>query len=391
MTTDRPAPIRVAITFSNAPLPRPGARVSRWEWEDVLGTGMPKRGTHSKDAEYATRHGFDERDADSMSRVGYATLIRTKRDDGRLDINVTELVTVEPRVLSQFLAAERAVHRRVQATARAGDAMIARGADAISRRVPGQGGKAVVKGASTLNRISAALVELAGDTSRALVEAPERLFVGASAADAHLSHRRERKALLRGMWNPYALTREGKTAALFVASITIVAALLVGTVTTSFIFPSLAPAWRAVATYFAIGIGSTVLFPFLPELRLSAVAEQVGAPLAIASVSLGMTIGAWLVLFLGSEVQGGLKRSMRPGSPVARAFEWAETFAGRHGFWAAFLVLSIPLGPDTPWFYTLALVQTPASKYLLGTLLGTLLRFSLFHYVPLVYYNLWFP
>lgn len=348
----------------------------------------PPREDDSSPASFIVRHGLDESGEDPHARVAFATRVRLETQVvGDAYWLVDELVSVESRVFSPVLAVERAVTRRVAAGSRAGLRLVTRGSDALSHRVGGKGGVAIQRGTS----ITVATLEWLGATVRgaihAVLQAPDRLWQGAATSGAHLSRRRERKELLLGLFNPHQLSREGKVAALFVAGSILAMLALVVTLSVFFARPDLAEEWRAVLLYFGMGLLGTLLLPLFPEFQLSTVAAEVGGPAAILTISLGMTAGAWLVLFLGDAIHGTIRSSITAGSLVDRAFSRAETFAQKRGFWAAFLILSIPLGPDTIVFYTLATLRTPPRWYLLGTLLGTLLRFSLWYYVPIVYYD----
>lgn len=368
-------PHRVVVSVRRGRLPRPGPARRGWHWDDVLNRPPPSRDGGGGGA-YAVRHGLDAEDDDPELHVAHATVV-TVRTSGDPDLLVEEVVAVEPRVLAQVLVAERHLSRTVAAGSRAGLQIVAARSEALSQRVGGRPGVAIQRSTS----LTVGALRWTGRTLRetvhALVEAPDRFWVGARAADAHLKARHERKALLRGLVDPHSLSREGKVAALFLGLASLGALALAVTVGVALARPELAVAWRAILSYFALGVGSTLLFPFFPEFRFDDVAAVVGAPAAVAAIALGMTAGGWLVLFLGDEMHGALKRSVRPDSPFARLLDRAEALARRHGLWVAIAVLAVPYGPDTPVFYTLALVRTPPVQYLVGTLLGCAIRFTL--------------
>lgn len=373
-------PIRVRVSLRRVRLPPPGVLRREWAWEDVLGEERPRQ--EGRPA-FVVRHGLDD-DPDPEARLAYATLVHVD-GDALGEVDVEERVVAEARLLSGVLRAERVVSRRLERGSRAGVRLVESGSHAISRRVGGRSAKVIDRGGGLL----ASGVEGAGGflrrSLRALAEAPDMLLAGAGSAEAHLHAPGERRAFLQGMLEPRRLSREGKAAGLVLAVLGIAALAILVTVAVVLVSPGAAAAWRALLLFFLLGIGSTTLFPFFPETRLDEVARVAGGPAAIGAVALGMTVGAWLVLFLGDEAHAALRRSVRPGSPLARLLDRAESFAARWGFWAIFLVLCIPLGPDTPVFYVAATVGTPARSYLAGALLGTLVRFSLWHYWPILF------
>lgn len=318
------------------------------------------------------RHGLDEL-PDPDVRVGFATLVRA----GAEGVQVDDVVAVEPRALSRVLHAEQRVSRRLEQGSRAGARFVARGSRAIGGRMGGRPGAVVTRGGNLMARAVGWTMDALRGGLHALAQAPDLLLSGAAGAEAHMHARTERRAFLRGLLEPRALSREGKAAALALAVFGLVAGSLLVTAAVVLAAPGAATAWRALLLYFLLGIGSTTLFPFFPETRLDEVAAVAGGPAAVLSVSLGMSVGAWLVLFLGESAHGALRRGVRPGSGLARLLDRAEAFAQRHGFWSMFLILAIPMGPDTPVFYVAATVGTPTRKYLLASFLGTLARFSI--------------
>lgn len=369
----------VTVSIRYGRLPRPGAEPRRWEWSDVLERPPPSKGGEPEAVSYTVRHGEDDGGReDPHVRVAYGTTFRSYHDElGALHVVVDETVGVEPRVLSRVLAVETAVTRRLADRSRHARVAVRSGSHAVAVRVGGARGRAIETSAG----ITVGAIEWAGrtvrDTVHAVLEAPDRLWSGARSSGAHLSRRRERKELLRGLLDPQALSREGKAAALFLAGALLAATAIAATLGVALFSPGSMTSWRTALLFFALGVGSTVVFPFFPEFRLATVAGEIGPVAAVASVALGMTAGAWLVLFLGDAIHAEIRASVRPGSRMARALDQAELFAARHGFWAALLILAIPLGPDTPVFYVLATVRTPALPYLWGTLMGTTVRFAL--------------
>lgn len=378
------------VSIRRAPMPRPGVRPRPWAWEDVLEAPPPR--SAPDEAAFVVRHGFDDT-PDAEARLGYATVVRVPSGGS---VVVDEQVLVEPRLLSPVLRAERMVTTRLERGGRAGARFVESGSSRMARYVPGRGGRVVRSGggilAGAMDWASSTLVE----GLRSIAEAPDRIATGRESMGAHLGHRRSRRAFLRGLLDPYSLTAEGKAAAIFLVGASLALAALVVTLSVFFARPALVEEWRAMLLFFMLGIGSTLLFPFFPETRLNEVAAvlapagspHLGGVLAILTITVAMTVGAWLVLFLGDAIHGTLRKGVRPGSRLARILGRAEGFAARRGFWAAFLVLSVPLGPDTPVFYVLASVRTPPRAFLLGTFLGLLVRFSLWYFVPIGVDNL---
>lgn len=368
--------LRTTVSIRQERMPPPGVRERAWAWDDVLGASPPSLAREREAGQMVVRHGFDE-DPDPESRVGFATLVEV----ADASLHVDERVVVEPRVLSGVMRAERMVSRQLTRGGAAGARIVEVTTEAVSSRVPGRGGAVVRRSGGLLARAVDWVATAIADGLRATVEAPDRLFSGADAAGAHLRARSERGAFLRGFLDPHKLTREGKAAALVLALGALLALAIAGTLAVVLVAPASAGAWRAALSYFALGLGSTLFFPFFPELTFASVAAQTGPVVAIAAIALGMTTGGWLVLFLGEGVNGALRASVAPDSPVARFLDAAEAVSRRYGFWVAAVVLAIPYGPDTPVFYVLASVRTPTGLYVAGTLVGTVARFALLHYL----------
>lgn len=354
-------------------------------WDDVLDAPPPRVEREHHEGAFVLRHGYDEQ-ADSDLRVGFATVLEA-RD---ADVAVEERVVVEPRVLAPMIRAERVVSRQLERTGAASVRIVHATTSVVSRHMPDRPRAVVERGGGFLAYALNWVTTTIRDGLRGIVEAPDRLYAGADSAGAHLRSRGERKVFLRGLVDPHRLTAEGKAAALVLALGGLVA---IGALISTFIFlfqPEWTLQWRALMLFFLLGLGSTLVFPFFPELALFETIRTVADPanpapgiaLSIVTISLSMTIGGWLVLFLGDSINHALRKSVSAGSPVARFLDWAEGIARRRGFWVAFLVLAIPYGPDTPVFYILASVRTPTGKYLAGVLLGTLLRFTLVWGVP---------
>ena len=367
-----PREVRTRVSIRRERMPPPGVREKAWAWDDVLQAPPPSEARARQEGALVVRHGFDE-DPDAEARLGYVTLVEAS--DGI--VRVDERVVVEPRVLAPVLRAERVVSRQLERTSRASVRIVTSTTTFVGTRVGGRSGEVVQKGGGLVARGLSWVDQTVREGLRSVVEAPDRLFAGADSAGAHLRARRERGLFLRGLLDPHRLTREGKAAALVLALGAVVALGIVASLGVVLFAPEWARAWRALLSYFGLGLGSTLLFPFFPELTFATVAEEAGVVPAILAVTLGMTVGGWLVLFLGEGIHGALRKSVTPGSPVERFLDRAEALATRHGFWLAFGVLAVPYGPDTPVFYVLASVRTPTAKYVAGTFLGVLTRFTL--------------
>lgn len=378
------SPIDTRVSLWRGRLPSPGTMERPWGWSDLLADDL-RAGGAPEFAAFVVRHGGDE-ESDPEVRAAYATLIRV---DAGGDLVIEDRIAVEMRVLSPLLRAERAVSTTLDTGSRASGRIVERGSNVVSRVIPGRGGRVVRSGGGLVARSLSWATHTVGDGLRAVVEAPDRLAAGRESAGAQMGNRGSRRAFFRSILDPYALSREGKAAALFLAGSSIGIALLALTLGVFFLAPANVLEWRAIILFFLLGIGSTILFPFFPELRLHAVANAMPAPhfphegavIAIVVVTLGMTIGGWLVLFLGDAMHTTLRRSVREGSTLERWLDKAEDFARRRGFWAAFLPLAIPLGPDTPVFFLLATVKTPPAKYLAGAFLGLATRFTLYYLI----------
>ena len=368
----------MVVSLRASAVPPAGARPRAWAWDDVLDAPPPRRAHAPPAGRFVVRHGQDD-DADPDVRLGYATVVEAREGT----VVVDERVGVERRVLSRALRAERAVGRGLERGAAVGARAVEGSTRAVGGVVGGRPGRVLATGGRGLAQGVAWAAGTVRDGLHALVAAPDRVRAGAGSAEGHLRARRERRALLRGLLDPYALTREGKAAALFLAGAGLAAVLVLVTLLVALLRPQAAETWTDVLGAFLLALASTLFLPTFPELRLRVLAADVGLPFAVLTLVAGMAVGAWFVLFLGDAIHRSLHRSLRPGSRVERLLARAEAFAKRRGFLAAAVALAIPLGPDTPVFYVLATVRTPPRAYLAGVVVGLTVRFVLWALVPL--------
>jgi membrane protein YqaA with SNARE-associated domain len=93
----------------------------------------------------------------------------------------------------------------------------------------------------------------------------------------------------------------------------------------------------------------------------------------------GKTVGSYLVFFLGDRVKSTnrFQRLAARHAWIRRILEWSERFVRRYGFWAVFLLLSVPGFPDTVSLYLFALVGNRPVLFSLASGLGTAVRMGL--------------
>ena len=93
----------------------------------------------------------------------------------------------------------------------------------------------------------------------------------------------------------------------------------------------------------------------------------------------GKTLGSYIVFFLGDRMKSTnrFQRLAARYAWVRRVLEWSERFVRRFGFWAVFLLLSIPGFPDTVSLYLFALVGDRPVLFALAAGLGTAVRMGL--------------
>lgn len=134
----------------------------------------------------------------------------------------------------------------------------------------------------------------------------------------------------------------------------------------------------ALLVIFLYEIGAAVILPTPSELPVLTYKWIPLGWLFLFAVA-GKTLGSYIVFFLGDRVKSTdrFQRLAARYAWIARILEWSERFVRRFGFWAVFLLLSIPGFPDTISLYLFALVGNRPVLFSIAAGLGTAVRMGL--------------
>ncbi len=134
----------------------------------------------------------------------------------------------------------------------------------------------------------------------------------------------------------------------------------------------------ALLLIFLYEIGAAVILPTPSELPVLTYKWIPLEWLFLFAVA-GKTLGSYVVFFLGDRVKSTnrFQRLAARYAWIRRILEWSERFVRRFGFWAVFVLLSIPGFPDTVSLYLFALVGNRPVLFSIAAGLGTAVRMGL--------------
>ena len=352
-------PVVVRTCLHSGPPPPPGFLPEPFAWEDVLRTDPPPKAAAGERS--LVLLGGEETDAETA--VAEAVVVRVLAVDGAAIIDVHAALYVEPRTLAAAIAVEERVVGVAIEKARADtdEALAAR-----EEAVPGPL-KYVVKAERKV--WSGLFGGLRGITTGA-VTFPDRFRRRWGAAASFLAERENRRRFWRGLVRPQELTREQKAITLFVALTSVVAFLLLTHVVVTLAVPDVARDWRAIFFLFSYAIVTAVGIPLPIEPALVPAALVIGPPAAIAVTVAAKVTGAWMVFFLGDEVNGTLERRAATDPRFARFLRASERFAHRFGLFAVAAFLTVPGLPDAIALYVFGSLGMSLGRFLLGVAIG---------------------
>lgn len=141
-------------------------------------------------------------------------------------------------------------------------------------------------------------------------------------------------------------------------------------------------ALTALLLIFLYEVGAAVVLPTPSEIPVLGYSWLPLGWIFVFAVA-GKTLGSYLVFFLGDRVKstGRFQRLARRYAWIRWVLEWSERFVRRFGFWAVFVLLSVPGFPDTVSLYLFALVGNRPVLFALASGLGTAVRMVLVLFV----------
>lgn len=145
------------------------------------------------------------------------------------------------------------------------------------------------------------------------------------------------------------------------------------------------------ALVFLYAVAVAVFLPIPIELALLLPLKAGSAGLftaALFSVASGKAVGAWLVFRLGVRVEGAMRRWAARAAWIERTFAALERFVRWTGVIGLYILLSIPLMPDTVPIYFYALFNEKGRaiaerQFIIGNFLAGISRVAIFFILAL--------
>ncbi|HLF07614.1 MAG TPA: VTT domain-containing protein [Thermoplasmata archaeon] len=113
------------------------------------------------------------------------------------------------------------------------------------------------------------------------------------------------------------------------------------------------------ALFFLFAVATAVFLPFPVELGL--INSSVNPVVLALVLGLGKALGSVLVFRLGARVEEGIDKWIVRYPAVKPWLDRLERFVAKHGYWALFVLLSIPFMTDTVPLYLFS-VLNPSVK-----------------------------
>lgn len=347
---ERPASrLHLRVALHREPAPPPGAVDPPFRWSDVLEDAPP---------------GEAERGPPVWCVMGTEVVHAGIRVENVLLVRRLErgIVDVEDRLcVTQRAFAPVIEMEREGVGAKLEDARAA----AITRA---QNGSHPVD--TAIHHVTAAGIGALRRVTRGSATLPDKFAHGARRAAAALATPDARRQFWKGLVDPNDLTAHQKAVTLFIGLSGIAAALVVAHFAVTLILPDLARPWRAMFLLFLYGFATSIGAPLPIEPVLLPAARALGPPLAIAVTLLAKVLAAWMVFFLGDEVNDKLRATAEKRPWVGRALDRSERFARRFGPWAVAFFIAIPGLPDVIALYVFGSLHMRLWKFLLGVAIG---------------------
>lgn len=356
---DAPPALTVRTSLHRGAQPPPGFLPEPFVWEDIFHTQPPPKLAPGERC--LALPGREETDADIV--VVEAVLVKVVCETDVPVVDVEHALYVDTRTLAGAIAVEeRTVGVAVEKARVAGEEMF----DSHERAL-GPSGRLVVKAERTVWN---GLLRFLRSITTGIVTFPDRFRRKWNNAASFLGEKENRKQFWRGLVNPHALNREQKGITLFVAITSIFALMLLTHVVVTLVAPGVARSWRAGFLLYGFGLFSSVGIPIPIEPALLAASRVIGNVPTIATTVFAKVTAAWLVFFLGDEVNGAMERRAAKSPGFRRFLRGSEAFAQRFGVVAVALFLSIPGLPDAIALYVFGSLGMRLHWFLLGVAIG---------------------
>ena len=224
-----------------------------------------------------------------------------------------------------------------------------------------------------LHRVADALLRGVRGLSKGVISTPDRIRTGWTRMTVFLATPTGRRRFREGLKDPRALTPHQKAVTLFAGVGAIVVALVVLHVAVTLILPQHAVAWRRVFLLFIYAF-ITSLGPPLPlEPVILGASIYVGRIITLGIVVGAKVLAAWMVFFLGDEVNDRLREQSATRPWLGRVLDVSEAFARRFGVFALATFIAVPGLPDVIALYVFGTLQMRLPQFLVGVFIGSLI------------------
>lgn len=312
------------------------------------------------------------------TRLENTVLVMSYRESGAIHIEVEDRLCVTERALAGAIETERAgvgariEVRRSHHERRATDLRM-RARTAWSTRFFTS---VLLWLRASYHGIAATLLETLRGVTRGFASLPDRLGTHTRRASDFLSTPDGRRRFRRGLLDPHSLSGEQKAVTLFVGISTVLATLVVLHFLVTLVFPQFAIPWRTAFFLFLYGYVSSLGVPLPVEPALLAAALSIGRILTIAITVTAKVLAAWMVFFLGDEVNERMRKRAKDKPWFGRFLSASERFARRFGIFAVAAFLVVPGLPDAIALYIFGSLHMKLHHFLFGVALGGLILYT---------------
>lgn len=322
------------------------------------------------------------------TRVENPLIVTAYREGGRLHIEVDDRICVTERALAGAIETERVgVGARIEVHRVRHEELAAMGFAQSRRAWPARAEAAAVLWlVAGFHKVLATLLGTLRSVTRGLATLPDRLGTRARRAAEFLSTPDGRRRFRRGLVDPHSLSGEQKAVTLFVGVSTVLSILFVLHFVVTLSIPQFAVPWRTAFLLFLYGYVSSLGVPLPVEPALLAAAFSIGRVPTIGITVVAKVLAAWMVFFLGDEVNERMRRRALDRPWFGRFLDASERFARRFGVVAVAAFLVVPGLPDAIALYIFGSLHMRLHHFLLGVAMGglilyTTVLFGLFHFL----------
>lgn len=337
------------MSLRTEPAPTSGTVDPPFRWEDVLRDGPPGDAERGPPVWCVTG-------AEIVSggvRVENPLLVRL-HEDGTLELE--DRLAVTTRAMAPVIETERSLIGQKLEDAKAN----------AHQRADDASNPAEV----AAHRATARLAGFARTLTRGVATVPDKLSNAARRAYAFLSTADGRRRFRHGLVDPHDLDGEQKAVTLFVGVAAILGTLMLTHFVVTLAVPDLARAWRSVFFLFLYGFVGSIGLPLPIEPILFAASLAIGPVFAILVTLLAKVLAAWMVFFLGDEVNEKLRAKAETRPWLRTALDKCERFAQRLGILGVAVFIATPGLPDAVALYVFGSMKMRLWKFLLGVVIG---------------------